>query len=254
MQSMGVIGLGAFGQLLVAQMRPHFDLTAYDPSPQAQTFARKAGVRLGTLEDCARARRVVLAVPVLQIGPVASAIAPYVQAGATVFDVASVKLGPASAMAAALPDHVRIIGTHPLFGPQSAKTGLKGLKVSICPVRGAGPKRVERIISFLRDTLHLDAFLSDADRHDRDMAMVQGLTHLIAKVLDEMEPLPRRQTTLSFDYLVNAMQLVRGDSDELFRAIERENPYSADVRQTFFRLIDELRTSLENGDKGKESV
>ncbi|MDQ7077639.1 MAG: hypothetical protein Q9M45_07345 [Robiginitomaculum sp.] len=47
MQSMGVIGLGAFGQLLVAQMRPHFDLTAYDPSAQAQDFARKAGGQAG---------------------------------------------------------------------------------------------------------------------------------------------------------------------------------------------------------------
>jgi len=244
---MGIIGLGAFGQLLVQHMRPYFCVRAYDPAPKAQAFADEAGIALCSLAECAHADLVVLAVPVLQIGPVAKAIAPYVLPGTCVFDVASVKLGPTRAMADALPDHVRIIGTHPLFGPQSAKTGLKGLKVSICPVRGAGTKRVAQVIAFLREHLQLDAFLSDAQSHDRDMAMVQGLTHLIAKVLDEMEPLPRRQTTLSFDYLVNAMQLVRGDSDELFRAIERENPYSADVRETFFRLIDELRVSLENG-------
>ena len=247
MQNMGVIGLGAFGRLLVQHMRPYFHICACDPAPGAQAFADEAGIALCSLSECARADLVVLAVPVLQIGPVAEAIAPHLRPGTSVFDVASVKLGPARAMKAALPDHVRIIGTHPLFGPQSAKTGLKGLKVSICPVRGAGPKRVAQVISFLRERLQLDAFLSDAQSHDRDMAMVQGLTHLIAKVLDEMEPLPRRQTTLSFDYLVGAMQLVRGDSDELFRAIERENPYSADVRETFFRLIDELRASLENG-------
>lgn len=166
------------------------------------------------------------------------------------FDVASVKLGPAREMAAAPPDHVRIIGTHPLFGPQSALTGLARLKIAICPVRGAGERRVKRLLAFLQDHPHLDAFPSDPDSHDKDMAMVQGLTHLIAKVLDEMEPLPRRQTTLSFDYLVKAMQLVRGDSDELFRAIERENPYSADVRRTFFRLTDELRSSLKEGEGG----
>ncbi len=248
MQSMGVIGLGAFGQLLVQHLRPYFAITAYDPSPEAAAFAAQEGVNLGSISECASARYVVLAVPVLQVGPVASAIAPHVLPGATVLDVASVKLGPAREMSAALPDTVRIIGTHPLFGPQSALDGLEGLKIAICPVRGAGATRTRRLIDFLQNELHLDAFLSDPDSHDKDMAMVQGLTHLIAKVLDEMEPLPRRQTTLSFDYLVNAMQLVRGDSDELFRAIERENPYSAGVRGKFFRLIDELRVELENGE------
>ncbi len=248
MQSMGVIGLGAFGQLLVQHLRPYFAITTYDSSPEAQKFASTKGVNLGSLEKCASARYVVLAVPVLQIGAVCRAIAPYLLPGATVLDVASVKLGPARDMRSALPDHVHIIGTHPLFGPQSALGGLSGLKIAICPVRRAGLARTRRLLTFLRDQLHLDAFLSDPASHDKDMAMVQGLTHLIAKVLDEMEPLPSRQTTLSFDYLVKAMQLVRGDSDELFRAIERENPYSAGVRAKFFQLIDELRTQLENGD------
>ncbi len=249
MQSMGVFGLGAFGQLLVRHLAPYFDIKVCDPSPQAAAFAAAHNVNITSLAEAARARYVVLAVPVLQIAPTAKAIAPYVRKGAIVLDVGSVKLGPTQAMDAALPEHVRILGTHPLFGPQSARGGLAGLKLALCPVRGFGVPRLRRTLGFLQERLHLDAFESDAQSHDRDMAMVQGLTHLIAKVLDEMEPLPRRQTTLSFDYLVKAMQLVRGDSDALFKAIERENPYSADVRQTFFRLIDELRTSLERDDE-----
>lgn len=248
MHSMGVIGLGAFGQLLVRELRCFFSISACDSSPEAAAFAAAEGIPLVSLQDCASARFVVLAVPVLQIEPVAKAIAPFVLPGAIVFDVASIKLGPTRALDAALPEYVGIVGTHPLFGPQSARTGLKGLKIAICPVRGVSEARINRLLVFLQKKLALDAFLSDPDSHDRDMAMVQGLTHLIAKVLDQMEPLPRRQTTLSFEYLVQAMQLVRGDSDELFRAIERENPYSADVRRTFFRLTDALRASLKDGE------
>ncbi len=251
MQSMGVIGLGAFGQLLVQQLRQYFNITAFDTAPEAKEIADHLGIKFDNLPVCASARHVVLAVPVLQIGPVAKAMAPFVQPGATVFDVASVKIGPAQAMVAALPGYVHIIGTHPLFGPQSAKTGIKGLKIAICPVRNAGIKRVGRVQEFLRTRLQLDAFISDPQSHDRDMAVVQGLTHLIAKVLDEMEPLPRRQTTLSFDYLLNAMELVRGDSDELFRAIERENPYSAQVRKKFFALTEALRAELETAKSEK---
>jgi prephenate dehydrogenase len=28
------------------------------------------------------------------------------------------------------------VGTHPLFGPQSAANGIHGLQIAICPVRG----------------------------------------------------------------------------------------------------------------------
>ncbi len=246
MRSMGVFGLGAFGQLLVRHLRPFFVLSACDPAPGAQAFAAREGLDLVPAKVCARADYVVLAVPVLQIGPLARAIAPHVRPGATIIDVASVKLGPAQQMAAALPAHVRLIGTHPLFGPQSAAHGIAGLKIALCPLRGATPGRVRRLQAFLQDQLHLDAFISNPDRHDRDMAMVQGLTHLIARVLDEMEPLPRRQTTRSFDYLLKAMELVRGDSEELFRAIERENPYAAQVRRRFFQLTGALRAQLRD--------
>ena len=75
--------------------------------------------------------------------------------------------------------------------------------------------------------------------------MVQGLTHLIAKVLVEMEPLPRRLTTASFDLLIRAVDMVRYDAPEVFYAIERMNPYTSDVRRRFFALAAELDEKLE---------
>ncbi len=66
--------------------------------------------------------------------------------------------------------------------------------------------------------------------------MVQGLTHLIAKVLVQMEPLPSRMTTRSFDLLLRAVEVVRYDAPEVFEAIERANPYAASVRRRFFDL------------------
>ncbi len=75
--------------------------------------------------------------------------------------------------------------------------------------------------------------------------MVQGLTHLIAKVLVQMEPLPSRMTTRSFDLLVRAVEMVRYDAPEVFEAIERTNPYAASVRRQFFDLAAALDHSLE---------
>ena len=74
--------------------------------------------------------------------------------------------------------------------------------------------------------------------------MVQGLTHLIAKVLVQMEPLPTRMTTRSFELLMQGVSMVRHDAPEVFQAIERSNPYSREVRRRFFDLASMLDAEL----------
>ena len=78
--------------------------------------------------------------------------------------------------------------------------------------------------------------------------MVQGLTHLIAKILVRMEPLPRTMTTASFDLLMQATEMVRYDAPNVFMAIERANPHAKAVRDRFFALAEEMRLFLEHGD------
>jgi prephenate dehydrogenase len=147
-----------------------------------------------------------------------------------------------------LPGHVGIVATHPLFGPQSARDGIGGLKVAVCPVRGDAGLRVA---AFLRRTLGLRVIMTTPDAHDRELAMVQGLTHLIANVLVQMEPRPARMTTRSFELLMQGVAMVRHDAPEVFEAIERSNPYAREVRRRFFDLASRLDAELE-GDGAKE--
>jgi prephenate dehydrogenase len=146
-----------------------------------------------------------------------------------------------------LPDHVDIIATHPLFGPKSAREGVAGLKIAVCPIRG---RRHLRVAAFLRKVLRLKVILTTPQVHDRDAAIVQGLTRLIAKVLVQMEPLPTRLTTRSFDLLMQAVDMVRHDTPEVFHAIERANPYSPAVRRRFFDLASALDAEL-GGEKDR---
>jgi prephenate dehydrogenase len=89
--------------------------------------------------------------------------------------------------------------------------------------------------------------MTTPEEHDREAATVQGLTHLIAQVLVQMEPLPTRMTTRSFDLLVAAVNMVRHDAPEVFEAIERANPYSSSVRSRFFELASTLNAKLADG-------
>uniref|UniRef100_A0A0N4Z7H8 Prephenate/arogenate dehydrogenase domain-containing protein n=1 Tax=Parastrongyloides trichosuri TaxID=131310 RepID=A0A0N4Z7H8_PARTI len=119
--------------------------------------------RLTTLEEVAACPVVVLAVPVGVLAETVAAIAPSVTPGALILDVGSVKVKPAKVMLDGLPEGVQIVGTHPLFGPQSGKDGIAGLRIAVCPVRG--DKAAWRVAAFCRKALGLKVFVVTPEDH-----------------------------------------------------------------------------------------
>lgn len=237
--ALGLVGYGAFGRLTARHLSPWFEVLAHDP---AATDGDGHAV-LTDLATVAACPVVLLAVPVEALEAAVAAVAPHLAADALVIDVGSVKVKPARVMLEGLPATVGIVGTHPLFGPQSGKDGIAGLRIAVCAVRG--DRAARRVAAFCRAALKLKVFLVSPEDHDREAATVQGLTHLIARVLLAMEPLPERMTTASFQRLMQAVEMVRHDSPAVYRAIERDNPFAAEVRERFFALADEARADLD---------
>ncbi|MCP4561216.1 MAG: prephenate dehydrogenase [Bosea sp.] len=238
--SVGLMGFGAFGRLIARHLKPHCRLLAFDPALPAD--AASGGIIAADPAQIAACDIVILAVPVAALSEAIATLRPHLRAGAIVVDVGSVKIDPAMTMLAELPDDVEIVGTHPLFGPQSGRDGIAGLKIAICPIRG---RSAWRIAAILRRVLRLKVIMTTPEAHDREAALVQGLTHLIAKILVRMEPLPRRMTTASFDLLMRATEMVRHDSPAVFLAIEQANPHARPVRDRFFALAEEMRAHLD---------
>ncbi|KUL95517.1 prephenate dehydrogenase [Bosea sp. WAO] len=240
--SIGIMGFGAFGRLMARHLQPHFRLRVFDPERPPCPDETGKGIAPADVAEIGACDLVILAVPVSALPSALATLSPHLRAGTVVLDVGSVKIGPALALQAGLPAHVEIVGTHPLFGPQSARHGIRGLKIAICPIRG---RSAGRIAAFLRRVLGLEVIMTTPDAHDREVALVQGLTHLIAKILVQMEPLPRRMTTASFDLLMQATEMVRHDSPGVFLAIERANPHARAVRERFFTLAEAMRAHLD---------
>jgi prephenate dehydrogenase len=232
--TVGLFGFGGFGRLIAAELAPHVNLKIHDPY-----ISVLGGV---SLHEAAEADVIILAVPVSEIRNICEEIADFLKPGAMVVDVGSVKLAPIADMVECLPDHVQIVGTHPLFGPQSAKDGVAGHKLSLCPVRGQDWRLLR---SFLVRSLKLKVITCRPDEHDRETAIVQGLTHLIAKVMRDMGPLPTRMTTASFELLTQAMEMVKDDPPAVLNAIETANPFAADVRARFFEQAEGVRGAFE---------
>ncbi|MEX0283638.1 MAG: prephenate dehydrogenase/arogenate dehydrogenase family protein [Paracoccaceae bacterium] len=240
--TLGIVGFGAFGQLAAFHLGPYFEISAYDPSPDVAAAARQQGVCLSSLQAVAQADVILVAAPVSSFEQVVREIAVACKPGALIVDVGSVKVGPADIMRRLLPHDVDIVATHPLFGPQSAGNGIRGLNIAICPIQG---RRHAKVAAFLHKVLGLTVIMTTPEEHDREAAVVQGLTHLIAKVLLRMGPLPTRMTTKSFDLMSEAISMVQHDAPEVFDAIEKANPYAESVRRQFFDLAACLSVELE---------
>ncbi len=241
--TLGIVGFGAFGQLAAQHLREYFELSVYDPIASRAHAAQQLGVGFSSMDAVSRCDVVLIASPVASFEDVVGAIAAACRPGALIVDVGSVKVQPSEIMHRVLPGDVEIIATHPLFGPQSARNDIKGLKIAVCPIRGT---MHARFAAFLRKSLGLKVVLTTPEAHDKEAAMVQGLTHLIAKVLSNMGPLPTLMTTKSFELLSEAVAMVQYDAPEVFEAIEKANPYAENVRRRFFDLSAELNRELES--------
>lgn len=237
----GLVGFGGFGRLLARELASDCVLTICDPQYSRAVLPDGQRLALQGLAEVAQSDIVILAVPVASMAHVCRVLAPHLRPGTLVMDVGSVKVAPMQDMLTHLPPHVEVLGTHPLFGPQSAPDGIGGHKIALCPGRGT---RWRQVAAFLRQR-GLRVIRTTPDAHDRELAVVQGLTHMIGKVLSDLGPLPERMTTASFDLLKDAVAMVAQDPPTVLHAIEVANPYAKDVREAFFARASEIKTQFD---------
>lgn len=229
--SVCILGFGAFGQLAARHLTPYANLSIHDRSAQAARAASALGYRVIDHPRDISADIVILAVPVPALESCLRDLAPHLRPGQLVIDTCSIKQQPAQLMQALLPGDVDILATHPMFGPQSARGGLAGCQMVICPIRGGGWRR---LAAFLRLRFGLEIVVTTPEEHDRQAAMTQGLTHLLARALPMLGAPPRIRTR-SFALLSEAMALVAGDAPEVFEAVTRGNPHVSALCESLLR-------------------
>lgn len=247
-RSVSILGFGAFGRFMAKHLTPHVAVSAYDRDPNSESIE---GVRRVSLAEAATADAIVLAVPVQHMEPLLRELAPLLvetlaaRGGEPplVLDVASVKLKPVEIMTRLLPPSVPVIATHPLFGPESGKHGIEKLPLAFCTVR-ADANLVARVRSFLADTLRLRVIDISPDEHDRQMAYVQGLTHLISRAVGEMKLPDTPLATAAYERFLAMRTNLRADSWDLFVTIECENPYAKAVRDELRQTLDAIERRL----------
>ena len=240
-QTLGIIGVGAFGEFMLKYVTPYFDVCIYDAYKNLNEIEDTYHLNVQSLEDVARSDIVVLCVPVKELEKTVQGIIPFLKTGQLVIDLCSVKCKPVNILKKYIPAGTDAVSLHPLFGPQSGKHGIAGFNIALCHVAG---NRSECIAEFLEQKLSLNVHTTTPEKHDQEMAYVQGLTHMIAKVFVRMDVPEIHQQTKTYTHLNDLVELIRYDSEELFLAIQRDNPYVRETTEKFFAAVKALEEKL----------
>ena len=237
MKKIGIIGYGRFGKVLHNLLLKTFDVLVYDFNKSMKD------IELSSLEEVLDCSLVFVAVPISLFEGCIKEISKFNLYNTTILDVCSVKVYPVRIMEKNLAEHVGIIGTHPHFGPDSY-TPFRELKITLCPIRDINNRILE--VREVFESLSIGVTQMTPDEHDRIAASSQGITHFIGRVLKEAGVRSTKINTLGFNELLGVIEQTCNDSWDLFRDLQKYNPYTKEMIDNLIDKINDVRNQIIN--------
>ena len=235
MNTVSIIGFGSFGAFLAEKLNDHLEVKVYSHSGKPNQWAT-------TLEDAAKADYLILSVPLETYRKVLEEIKPLLRPDTVIVDVCSVKEEPARIIQEILPLQPRVM-THPLFGPESASDTLVGHTIVLCTDQSTNGSYAD--IKRFCERLELKIIELTSEEHDREIAVVQGLTFFVARTLTHFGIHRQKLSTPSFARLLHLAELEEHHSEDLFRTIQQGNPYTEEMRNRFLAAANEIDARLK---------
>jgi len=240
-KTLGIIGHGDFGRFLETLAR------RFLPDVGLRIYARKAtpdDARFFSLEETCRSDIVIISVSIRAFEEMLLKVLPLLGPGSILLDVNTVKVHPAELLRRHAADR-RYVATHPMFGPYSfEKQGgdVKGLRLVVTDHTLADTVMADAI-AWLRG-LGLNVITMSPQAHDRMLAETLFLTHYVAQIVSKGGFVRTDIDTLSFGYLMDAVESVKGDT-ELFRDVFAFNPYCEETIRRFEAAEGDVHALLE---------
>lgn len=199
---------------------------------------------------------VVVAVPVGATERLLEPVARAVEPETIVTDVGSTKGSIVrAAMAAAAGRPFRFVGSHPMAGSEKSGYGVaradlfQGPTVVVTPVEGSDPEAVKRVTAFWEALGAGRVLTLDPDTHDRAVAAISHLPHLIAFALvDGVARLEPAAFDLAAGGFKDTTRIAAADPavwEEIFLA--NRAPLAESARE-FLRALADLTRIIDAGD------
>jgi prephenate dehydrogenase len=188
--NLGVIGTGLIGgSIALAGSRAGYRVAFFERGSTPVEAVLSNAIRATSLGELAESSDLIfIATPISSIASVAEELAPSLKPTAIVSDVASVKSPFFSHLAEIFKDRCSYIPSHPMAG--SEKSGLEAARVSlfekavtiISPDLCQDKRALECLVQFWQQAGSIPLFV-DVATHDRLVAAVSHLPHLVAAIL-----------------------------------------------------------------------
>ena len=195
------------------------------------------------LEDVLDSTIIFIAVPIRSFEGVIKSISKNKLYNTTIVDVCSVKVYPVRIMLDYLPKHVGVIASHPHFGPDSYSP-FRELKTTLYPVRDTYKR-----FNDLKDVFEsqsIRVIQASPEEHDKMAASSQGITHFIGRVLDEAGVRSTQINTYGFNELLGVIEQTCNDSWDLFKDLQKYNPYTNQMINQLVNKIEKLHEEIIN--------
>lgn len=240
-EKIAIIGFGRFGKLFANILSDDFDVFVISNTDEVGEKFVKIDYN-----DLSKMDLVIPCVPISAMVSVLRRIAPVLRSGSVVMDVCSVKVNPCKWMDDELPKNVNILGSHPMFGPDSVKGGISGLSIVFCPIR-ISDERYNTIKNIFHK-LKLKTIETIPDDHDKQVAISLSLVHFIGRGLDELSLVNQEISTLGFKRLMQLRSNVVNDSIELFNDMHKFNPHAKEIRRKYLKSLQKVNSMLDLDD------
>ncbi len=235
----GVYGLGRFGSFFSSALaKGGASVIAYSRSPHSAP----EGVEIKSEEEVLNADYLFFCVQISAFESVLKRTRDLIGRNTVVLDTCSVKTYPAAWMKEHLRSDTYKIATHPMFGPDSGKNGVKGLPLVMCSISEID-ERYERIKKYFT-SLGLKVLEMNAKKHDMEAAYSQGVTHFVGRVLDAMNLEDTEIATNGYKALMSIVDQTCNDPVTLFYDLQRFNPYAKEMRLSLQVAIEKILNRL----------
>jgi prephenate dehydrogenase len=190
--SVGIVGVGMMGgSIALAALRAGYRVFLYDQMASEKLAGpkfRKASVVNELSELVSNSRLIILATPIGALSQVSVALSEFVNPSHVISDVASVKRPVAELLATAFRNRCEYVPAHPMAG--SEKSGAEaarddlfvGAVTLLCPELAAQASSVTLVTEFW-EKLGTRVVLMNVTAHDRSVALVSHLPHLVAALM-----------------------------------------------------------------------
>ncbi len=236
-----VYGYGRFGRLWADILANDFKVKVYSRRG-LKDHEVSNGVEIATKESLFDCDVIFFCVAISSFEQVLIDSSAYLKPDTLFVDTCSVKMMPVEWMLKHLPKNSEIIGTHPMFGPDSYNKN-NDLHMVMCDVR-TREKNFDFWKNYFMDKRMMVEDMSPL-QHDKMVAYSQGITHYIGRVLADLNLQSVSINTLGYEKLLEIIEQTCNDSWQLFLDLQKFNPYTKEMRRNLQHSLDKIHEALE---------